>query len=177
MPSRELILLSPHRLPAQSTQMLANDDVACFLNGYVCLWHPAAVYGAERPPIVASPYDYEQPRPGQIFAVPESPPLLLPDEWDQRVLDAHAVAFRSTPSRETTLANFKEAMTAFEKRENSEKSITSFLLERATSVLPVFFAVGFGFLQIEGLFEAMEHENLIATADLWQDVQAAVTAF
>src|SRR5262245_40828627 len=178
MPPRELILLSPHRLPAQNTQMLANDDVACFLNGYVSLWHPAAAQGAERPPIVASPYDYEHPRPGQIFAVPESPPLLLPDEWDQRVLDAHAVAFRSTPSRETTLANFKEALTAFEKRENSENSAVSLsLLETSASILAPFFAVGFGFLQIEGLFEAMEHENLIATADLWQDIQAGVVAF
>src|SRR5712692_3011155 len=116
---RELILLSPYRLPAQSTQMLANDDVACFLNGYVCLWHPAAVLGAERPPIVASPYDYEQPRPGQIFAVPESPPLLLPDDWNQRVLEAHALAFPSSPSRESTLANFKQAMSAFEARESA----------------------------------------------------------
>src|SRR5260370_36868353 len=115
----ELILLSPYRLPTQSTQMLANDDVASFLNGYVCLWHPAAAQGAERPPIVASPYDYEQPRPGQIFAVPESPPLLLPDDWDQRVLVTHALAFRSTPSRESTLANFKQAMSAFEARESA----------------------------------------------------------
>src|SRR5713226_2776477 len=184
MTMRELILLSPHRLPAQSTQMLANDDVACFLNGYVCLWHPAAAQGAERPPIVASPYDYEQPRPGQIFAVPESPPLLLPDDWDQRVIDAHALAFRSTPSRETTLANFKAALAAYEQRENSQNPVgwaessrptgpptstvgledsahptTSFLLETAASSLAPFFAVGFGFLQIEGLFEAMEHEN------------------
>src|SRR5438445_1670110 len=115
----ELILLSPYRLPTQSTQMLANDDVASFLNGYVGLWHPAAATGAERPPIVASPYDYEQPRPGQIFAVPESPPLLLPDDWDQRVLVSHAVAFRSAPSREITLANFKQAMAAFEARESA----------------------------------------------------------
>ena len=93
----ELILLSPYRLPTQSTQMLANDDVASFLNGYVCLWHPAAASGATRPPIVASPYDYEQPKAGQIFAVPESPPLVLPDDWDQRVLDVGAMAFRSTP--------------------------------------------------------------------------------
>ncbi|HEV2950046.1 MAG TPA: hypothetical protein VGX70_21895, partial [Gemmataceae bacterium] len=170
---RQLILLSPHRLPAQSTQMLANDDVACFLNGYICLWHPAAAQGAERPPIVASPYDYERPTPGQIFAIPESPPLLLPDDWDQRVIDAHALAFRSTPSRETTLANFKEAMIAFEKR---EKPIASSLLDLAASTLAPSFAVGFGFLQIEGLFEAMEHENLLAAADLWQDIQAAVAA-
>jgi hypothetical protein len=206
---RELILLSPYRLPAQSTQMLANDDVASFLNGYVCLWHPAVARGAERPPIVASPYDYEQPRPGQIFAVPESPPLLLPDDWDQRVLDSHAVAFRSAPSRETTVANFKQAMATFEQREiavdggdgvarpESSKGVEALqtphalpkaseratqqtaietLLELQGTALAPFFAVGFGFLQIEGLFEAMEHENLLAAADLWQDVQAAVTA-
>jgi len=189
---RELILLSPYRLPAQSTQMLANDDVASFLNGYVCLWHPAAARGAERPPIVASPYDYEQPRPGQIFAIPESPPLLLPEDWDQRVLDAHALAFRSAPSRETTLANFKQALATFEDREKLSgngldadgnpvaeaptQPMIANLLDLPASTLALFFSVGFGFLQIEGLFEAMEHENLLAAADLWQDVQAAVTA-
>src|SRR5439155_22281721 len=117
----ELILLSPYRLPTQSTQMLANDDVASFLNGYVCLWHPAACVGATRPPIVASPYDYEQPKAGQIFAVPESPPLVLPDDWDQRVLDIGAVAFRSTPDRETTLANLKEAMRTFHERKKDQQ--------------------------------------------------------
>src|SRR6266851_2400389 len=197
MTMRELILLSPYRLPAQSTQMLANDDVASFLNGFVSLWHPAAARGAERPPIVASPYDYEQPRPGQVFAIPESPPLLLPDDWDQRVLDNHALAFRSAPSREITLANFKQAMAAFEAREStthgnsevkhldansgvarpeSSKSVEALpaphalpndsghatqpgaiekLLELPRAFLAPFFAVGFGFLQIEGLFEAM----------------------
>jgi hypothetical protein len=126
----ELILLSPYRLPTQSTQMLANDDVASFLNGYVCLWHPAAVHGAHRPPVVASPYDYEQPRPRQIFAIPESPPLLLPDDWDQRVIGAHAIAFRSTPSRETTLANFIQAITAFRQRDSvTEKTVEGENLE------------------------------------------------
>src|SRR5207302_8457043 len=106
----ELILLSPYRLPTQSTQMLANDDVASFLNGYVCLWHPAAASRATRPPIVASPYDYEQPKAGQVFAVPESPPLILPDDWDQRVKAAGAVAFRCGPDRAATLDNLKEAL-------------------------------------------------------------------
>jgi len=114
----ELILLSPYRLPTQSKQMLANDDVAAFLNGYVCLWNPAAIQRADRPPLVASPYDYEQPRPGQIFAIPESPPLLLPDDWDQRVIDSHSVAFRSTANREITLANFKKAMAEYEEKES-----------------------------------------------------------
>jgi hypothetical protein len=171
MSARELILLSPYRLPTQSTQMLANDDVASFLNGYVCLWHPTAATRAARPPRVASPYDHEQPKAGQIFAVPESPPLVLPDDWDQRVLDAGAMAFRSTPDRETTLANFKAAVLAFEKTPESPASPP--LLELPQLTLAPFFGVGFGFLQIEGLFEAMEHENLLASGELWQDVQSA----
>jgi len=205
MTARELILLSPYRLPTQSTQMLANDDVASFLNGYVCLWHPAAAPGAARPPIVASPYDYEQPRPGQIFAVPESPPLVLPDDWDQGVLDVGALAFRSTPDRETTLANFKTAMKMYLSRgltatqrgapddalpagsrlnEAGERDLVgledsahpTLLLELPTSTLAPFFGIGFGFLQIEGLFEAMEHENLLAAGELWQEMQSAVAA-
>jgi hypothetical protein len=167
MDSRELILLSPYRLPAQNTLVLSNHDVAAFLNGYVVLWHPGAIAGAARPPIVASPYDYEQPKPGQIFAVPDSPPLVLPDDWDQRVLDAGATAFRSTPDRETTLANLKEALRA---------SASAALLDLPAESVGPFFGIGFGFLQIEGLFEAMEHENLLATSELWQDVQAAVAA-
>jgi hypothetical protein len=176
----ELILLSPYRLPTQSTQMLANDDVAAFLNGYVCLWHPAAVQGADRPPVVASPYDFEQPQPGQIFAVPESPPLLLPDDWDQRVIDSDAVAFRSSSIREATLANFQSAISAYEQRGKADDAAQKLrieqLLKKSTTALAPFFGLGFGFLQVEGLFEAMEHENLLAVGELWQDVQAAVSA-
>src|SRR5205814_2110767 len=40
-PARDLILLSPFRLPTQSALYLGNEDVACFLNGYAALWHPA----------------------------------------------------------------------------------------------------------------------------------------
>jgi hypothetical protein len=167
MDSRELILLSPYRLPAQNTLVLANHDVAAFLNGYIALWHPAAIAGAAKPPVVASSYDHEQPKPGQIFAVPESPPLVLPDDWDQRVQSAGAVAFRSTPDRETTLTNLREALRA---------SASASLLDLPVESIAPFFGIGFGFLHIEGLFEAMEHENLLATGELWQDVQAAVAA-
>src|SRR6516165_237586 len=107
MTTRELILLSPYRLPGKDALMLANDDVACFLNGYSALWHPAALQGAGVPPHIGSPYDYEQPSAGHVYAVPESPPLVLPDDWDQRVLDAGAAAFRSSPDREATLANLR----------------------------------------------------------------------
>ena len=85
MSTHELILLSPYRLPTHHTLYLADDDVAAFLNGLAALWHPAALRGAAGPPRVASPYDHEEPKPGVVYATPESPPLLLPDDWNFRV--------------------------------------------------------------------------------------------
>ena len=90
MAARELILLSPYHLPAQNPLMLASEDSAAFLNGFSALWHPAALHGATGPPRVGSPYDYEQPVAGHVYAVPERPPLILPDEWEERVRDAGA---------------------------------------------------------------------------------------
>src|SRR6516164_1909258 len=110
MSPRELILLNPYRLPAQNPLMLGNEDVASFLNGYLVLWHPAALAGATGPPRVGSPYDHEQPSAGQVFAVPESPPLILPEDWERRVKEAGAVHFRATPDRAATLANLLEAL-------------------------------------------------------------------
>src|SRR5258708_27661139 len=105
MNPRELILLSPYRLPAQNAAMISIEDVASFLNGYSALWHPAALRGASAAPRIGSPYDFEQPSAGHIYAVPENPPLLLPDDWDQRVRDAGAIAFRAGPDRQQTLTN------------------------------------------------------------------------
>src|SRR3954447_6156856 len=75
MSARELILLSPYRLPTQTTLYLGDDEVAALLNGYAALWHPAALQGALTPPRLSSPYDHEQPVAGHLYAVPENPPL------------------------------------------------------------------------------------------------------
>src|SRR5438552_3385535 len=110
MNTRELFLLSPYKFPAQNAVMLANDEVASFLNGHAALWHPAAIAGAAAPPCIASPYDHEQPSVGQIFAVPESPPLVLPDDWEDRVKNAGAAMFRATPDRQATFNNLLAAV-------------------------------------------------------------------
>src|ERR1700731_673458 len=110
MPTRELFLLSPYTVPGQNPFMLNDEDTAAFLNGYTALWPPAVLHLADGPPRVASPYDHEQPVRGNVYAVPETPPLVLPDDWDERVRDAGAVVFRSTPERDTTLANLRAAL-------------------------------------------------------------------
>src|SRR5262249_51230354 len=87
-----------------------NEDVACFLNGYIALWHPTLLLFADGPPRISSPYDHEQPTAGHVYAVPQNPPLILPDDWDDRVREAGAIAFRATPDRATTLANLRDAL-------------------------------------------------------------------
>jgi alpha-mannosidase len=173
MNPRELILLSPYRLPAQNASMLANDDAGAFLHAYTASWHPAALLGATGPPKIGSPYDYEQPTAGHLYAVPETPPLILPDDWDERVQRAGAIAFRATADRHATLADLRKAILAW--KPDAPTPAESAETERER-VQP-FFGIGFGYLMVEGLFEAMEHENLLSTQDLWIDVQAAVAAF
>src|SRR5208337_582359 len=152
----ELFLLSPYRVPAQHSLALGNEDVAAFLNGYLALWHPTLVAGAASPPQIASAYDHENPTAGRVYATPESPPLLLPDDWERRVGEQHALAFRATPQRETTLDNLKTAL-----RDCKDSGSNPVLLDLPVEQVAPFFGIGFGFLMINALFEAMEHENLL----------------
>jgi hypothetical protein len=167
MNARELILLSPFRLPGPNPLLLGSEDMAAFLNGYLALWHPAALAGAASLPRVASAYDYEQPSAGHVYAVPESPPLFLPDDWDERVREAGAVAFRAGPDRAATLENLRQAL------ETSALSTQHSAL--STEVGP-FFGIGLGYLVIDTLYEAMEHEKMLAEAELLHDLQEGVTA-
>src|SRR5438034_9524123 len=112
MSTRELILLSPYRLPTQDTLYLGDDDVSAFLNGLAALWHSAALRGASGPPRIGSPYDHEQPSAGHLYATPTQPPLLLPDDWPDRVRTAGALAFQATPDRAETLASLYQALQA-----------------------------------------------------------------
>src|SRR5204863_283998 len=57
-----------------------------------------------------------------------------------------------------------------------EDPATSGLLALAPEKMGAFFGIGFGHQVLETLCEAMEHENLLAGADFWQDVQSAVAA-
>jgi hypothetical protein len=172
MSTRELVLLSPYRLPTQNALYLADDDVATFLHGYRALWHPAAVLGASGPPRTASPYDHEQPQPGFVYAVPDTPPPMLPDDWDDRVRAAGAVSFRATPDAAATLANLIEALGRSASTAPESKALLDVDGDRAAG----FFGVGLGLVCLEALFEAMSHGNQIATAELWADVCSAAAA-
>jgi alpha-mannosidase len=169
MSTRELILLSPYRLPTQNTLYLGDEEVSAFLNGYAALWHPAALAGAAGPPRIGSPYDFEEPVAGHIYAVPDNPPLSLPGDWEERASTAGARVVRATTDRATTLANLVHAL---EGATEGDASLLSLPPER----IAPFLGLGFGHLQVEALFEASSHDNILSGSDFWHDICAAVAA-
>src|SRR5262249_46964202 len=128
------------------------------------------------------PYDHEQPLAGHVYALPENPPPVLPDDWDERVRDAGALVFRATTDRPATLANLKEALRPHLEKEAADpgKATAAFqalgLLDLPPEVIVPFFGIGFGYAQLGALCEAMNHDNLLDTPELWQDLQQAAAA-
>lgn len=164
MSTRQAFLLSPYRLPTDHPLMLGDGDIAPWLHGYLTLWHPAVLRDLAGPPAVASVYDHERPAAGAIFAVPESPDPMLPDDWKQRVADAGAIAFTATGDRHGSVAALWAAM-------------GSAWVEADVDKQRAFRAIGLGYLIVETLFDAMQHEHLLATNDFWSAVQQATLAF
>jgi len=182
MSERQLYLLSPYRLPTHHQISLNEDEMAAWLNGMICLWHPALIFGAKEPPKVDSCYDHEMPSAGQVFAIPSAPPLFQPDDWPYRVLNAGAIRFEAAADRQATLANLKQALReAIDTGEPDAKAsfgtpeIEALLALPAEQVRP-FLGLGFGYLMIESLFDAMDHEHLLSVEDFWNDIQAALAA-
>src|SRR5260370_13668190 len=171
MSAGELFLLSPCRLPTTSTLYLGDDDVAAFLNGYLALWHPAALAGAGAAPRVVSPYDHEQPLAGHVYALPESPPSMLPDDWEGRVRAAGARVFRAAHDRTATQGNLLAAL-----RGPGEGETPAHLLDLPPERQGPFRGIGLGLAVLEALCEAMSHDNLLAVAEFWDDVRQAVPA-
>ena len=100
---RQLHLLSSYRLATSYPLQQTPDEVAAWLNGYVALWHPAALAGAAQPPQASNTYDHDNPRTGFVYGVPEGPHVFQPDNWNDRVAEAKSIVFRATASRSETI--------------------------------------------------------------------------
>ncbi len=166
----ELVLLSPYRFPAQYAMTMSDEDMACWLNGFTLLWHPALAWQAKGTPRCEATYDHETPKPGFIYALPEAPPAYLPDDWDQRVRAVGAITFKTTPDRAATLANLRAALNA----EGAPALGWTAGLDLTDDELGPFFGIAWGHQMLAALSEAMEHENLLDQVAFWNDVQQAI---
>jgi hypothetical protein len=180
MTARQLILLSPYRLPTQHALVLNAEDMSAWMNAYSALWHPAALWGATGPPRIDGPYDHEQPKPGHLYAVPESPPLMMADDWEQRVRAAGALLFKAPPDRAATLANLRDVLRADalgnEDTPQEQRTARAALADLEPDKVAPFLGIGFGYLMLATLSEAMEHENLLESHVFWSAVQQAIAA-
>lgn len=156
--SRAAYCLTPYRLPGLHTMMLTAEDVRALWNGYLILWHPAVVRLCAEPPQLASPYDHEQPNGPNIYALPETPPLFLPDDWQERVREAGAISVHAGLERTQAQQDLLAAL-----------EITPRTDDRAEP----FYGLGLGFALLQAFCEGMQHPSSLAISDFWADVKAA----
>ncbi|MDB5311655.1 MAG: hypothetical protein JWO38_5857 [Gemmataceae bacterium] len=168
MTDRQLHLLSPYRLPTSYPLQLTGDEAAAWLNGYLALWHPAALAGATQPPQVSNTYDHDTPGPGFVYCVPQGPHLYQPDDWADRVAAAGAVRFPASSDRGETVDYLKTAL--------REKGAPGPLFDAGPELVRPFTGLGYGYLIVDSLYEAMDHDRLLDAAGFWADVTAAVEA-
>ncbi len=180
MSDRQRLLLSPYRLPTHHQVYLNEDEMAAWLNGQIVLWHPALLIGGENPPRVDSAYDHEQPTASRAYVMPDSPPQFLPDDWPDRVKAIGALKLPTYPDREQTVRGMieavREAGQSEEGREHFGSPDQQALLDLPIENVRPFFGLGFGYMIIDSLFEAMDHERLLDVPGFWNDVQEAVKA-
>jgi hypothetical protein len=165
---RQLHLLSSYRLATSYPLQQTPDEVAAWLNGYSALWHPAALAGAELPPQASTSYDHDNPRTGFIYAVPEGPHLFQPDNWNDRVAEARAIVFKATASRAETVERFLSALRA--------AGQSGPLFDAPPEAVRWFSGLGYGYVMLDTLYEAMDHQKLLDAEGFWADVRAAVEA-
>ncbi|HVK16987.1 MAG TPA: hypothetical protein VM533_08560, partial [Fimbriiglobus sp.] len=168
MTTAEAYLLSPYRPPTSYPVSLNADEAAAWLSGYFALWHPAVLARIGKPPVPSSSYDHDQPGEGNVYAVPEGPHLYQPDDWPDRVKEAKAISFRATTDRRETLANLRQAL-----RDAGDESP---LPDVSDDVARSFAGLGYGYLLVDTLFEASDHDRLLDAEGFWADVSAAVQA-
>ncbi len=180
MSDRQRLLLSPYRLPTHHQVYLNEEEMTAWLNGYIVLWHPALLLGGEKPPRVDSAYDHEQPTAGRAYVMPDSPPQFLPDDWPDRVKQIGSLKLSALTDRDETIrgmiAAFREAGQTDEGREHFGSAEQLALLDLPLEKIRPFFGLGFGYLMIDSLFEAMDHDRLLDVPGFFADVQEAVRA-
>jgi hypothetical protein len=161
----EAHLLSPYRPPTSYPVTLNPDEASAWLAGYFALWHPAVISRLARPPQVSSTYDHDQPGAGFYYVVPQGPHLFQPDDWPARVEVAQAFATHATTDLTETRSLVLVAL---------QKLDPAATVEYPEAIIQGLAALGYGYLVVEGLYDAADHQHLLDGEGFWADLQAAI---
>lgn len=110
MPDRTLVLISSYRIPTHHALMLGSEDTNAWWSAWRRLWDPALLRDATALPVVAEAYEHTPPKPGAVYAVPESPPPYLPEDWDAQLRAAGAERVDAEPPADTEPARWCAAL-------------------------------------------------------------------
>jgi hypothetical protein len=160
---RQLILLSSFRPSSKYRQTIDQEEAAAFLHGYFALWHPAVIVRSSGPPVIGSHYEYDQPQPNHLFALPEIPSNYQPGDWEVRTKDAGSLIFASSADWQATLSNLAQSLG----RAANEL--------QGVDYLP-FISLGLGYLVLEAFCEAQDHANPLTSAIFYEELRKAAEA-
>ena len=172
MTPREAVLLSPYRPPTSYPVSLNPTEAEAWLNGYFALWHPAVLSLLARPPYPASTYDHDAPKDGYFYTVPAGPTVYQPDNWRELVAGVRGAAFAASADATDTMLSLTVALNEWAER-NPDAPVPAAALDAPPEVVLLFQAVGYGYLVVEGLFDAASHDHLLDAEGFWNDVRAA----
>ncbi len=171
MSDRQRLLLSPYRLPTHHQVYLNEDEMAAWLNGYTVLWHPALLLGGEQAPegrFGLRPRAADG-RPGLCharFAAAVLARRLAGPGAGRRGAEAPRATRTATRRSAAMIEAVREAGQTDEGRDHFGSPDQLALLDLPIEKVRPFVGLGFGYLIVDSLFEAMDHEQLLDVAGL-----------
>lgn len=148
-------LISQHSLPTTCTLYIDEEAIARWLNGYLAFWHPAAVSQTQKPPLVEGP--------GFLTGLSEGIACVADPDTSIPTMPDTAGHFLPTLDAQSTNNNLFQAL-------GIDPAVFQNLDQQPALQLR---SLGFAYLTLNGLFEAMNHENLISHESFWEECQLA----
>jgi len=156
------ILLSCHSLedfPVHHEGAEAENLLAC----WTALWHPVLLARVGGLPTFHQTDDPPEPGSGRVFAIPQVSEPELPVGWSQRCAKQGAVVLTAGGSRDEMVES------ALRQLDPPAETV-------AAELVAEFYALGFGFLQVELLTRQMRYMGTIDEVYFAGEVQAAAEA-
>ena len=150
------VLLTRQPLAASEAKF-TSDEMAGTLNGLMELWQPALMPHWLRPPEPDLAQNHVEPQSEHYYVLPKSMPLGLAEDWADRARRAGSLVVTAEVDRSATRRALLQAID----------------IMAPMDAYPSFYGLGFGYLILGQLADAMGHGNALDTEQFLSTVQDA----